>query len=153
LSYTVRFDIEEIPVTGIKTGGVKGINLKDEDFLAAVNVIEENSEKDVIVVTQRGAIKRMSLSEIEQTGRAKRGLVILKELKKNPHRIFDVSVVHQDDTIVMSTIKQVQETMAVSDLPISDRYSNGSLKFDVNSDGDLLFVKILHPEQDENKEQ
>lgn len=152
LSYTVRFGLDEIPVTGIKTGGVKGINLKEGDVLAAVNVIDENSGQDVIVVTQRGAIKRMSLSEIERSGRAKRGLVILKELKKNPHRIFNVSVANPDDTVLMATKKQVRETMQVSELAQTDRYSNGSLKVDIENDGELLFVKIIHPSKQENNE-
>ena len=43
LSYTLRFKIEEIPVTGVKTAGVKGINLKEEDYLVAVNILEPDS--------------------------------------------------------------------------------------------------------------
>jgi topoisomerase IV subunit A len=148
LSYTVRFNMEEIPITGVKTGGVKGINLKDDDILAAVNVIEKDAKQDVLVVTHRGAIKRMSISEIERTGRAKRGLVILKELKTNPHRIFNVSVVNEEDSVLVATKKQVQEKFAISELTKADRYSNGSLKFDINNDGELLFVKILKPIQE-----
>ncbi|WP_016838100.1 DNA topoisomerase IV subunit A [Ureibacillus thermosphaericus] len=148
LSYTVRFNMEEIPITGVKTGGVKGINLKDDDILAAVNVIEKDAKQDVLVVTHRGAIKRMSISEIERTGRAKRGLVILKELKTNPHRIFNVLVVNKEDSVLVVTKKQVQEKFAISELTKADRYSNGSLKFDINNDGELLFVKILKPIQE-----
>lgn len=148
LSYTVRFNMEEIPITGVKTGGVKGINLKDDDLLAAVNVIEKDAKQDVLVVTHRGAIKRMSISEIERTGRAKRGLVILKELKTNPHRIFNVLVVNEEDSVLVATKKQVQEKFAISELTKADRYSNGSLKFDINNDGELLFVKILKPIQE-----
>ncbi|MEK4284743.1 MULTISPECIES: DNA topoisomerase IV subunit A [Ureibacillus] len=148
LSYTVRFNMEEIPITGVKTGGVKGINLKDDDILAAVNVIEKDAKQDVLVVTHRGAIKRMSISEIERTGRAKRGLVILKELKTNPHRIFNVLVVNEEDSVLVVTKKQVQEKFAISELTKADRYSNGSLKFDINNDGELLFVKILKPIQE-----
>jgi len=140
--------MEEIPITGVKTGGVKGINLKDDDILAAVNVIEKDAKQDVLVVTHRGAIKRMSISEIERTGRAKRGLVILKELKTNPHRIFNVLVVNEEDSVLVVTKKQVQEKFATSELTKADRYSNGSLKFDINNDGELLFVKILKPIQE-----
>ena len=37
--------MEELPVTGVKTGGVKGINLKEDDHLVAVNVIEKDLNK------------------------------------------------------------------------------------------------------------
>lgn len=150
-SYTLRFKIDEIPVTGVRTAGVKGLNLKEEDYLVSVNILEPDSDQDVIVVTHRGAIKRMNVSEIELSTRAKRGVVILKELKSNPHRIFNVSVVDLHDTVTLTTTKQLQETIEVSKLTRSDRYSNGSLKFDTNADGELLFVKI-QPKEEETKE-
>src|SRR5690606_25363564 len=150
-SYTLRFKIDEIPVTGVRTAGVKGLNLKEEDYLVSVHILEPDSDQDMIVVTHRGAIKRMNESKIELSTRAKRGVVILKELKSNPHPIFNVSVVDLHDTVTLTTTKQLQETIEVSKLTRSDRYSNGSLKFDTNADGELLFVKI-QPKEEETKE-
>ncbi|MDM5333625.1 DNA topoisomerase IV subunit A [Ureibacillus composti] len=142
LSYTLRFNLDEIPVTGVKTGGVKGINLKDDDQLVSINILESGEEQEVFVVTQRGAVKRMSVSEIESSNRAKRGVVILKELKANPHRILKVMVVEKTDSITLLTDKQIQETINVSDLSKADRYSNGSLRIDVANDGDIISVKV-----------
>src|SRR5690606_33706499 len=39
-SYTLQFKIDEIPVTGVRTAGVKGLNLKEEDYLVSVNILE-----------------------------------------------------------------------------------------------------------------
>ncbi|TSI09690.1 DNA topoisomerase IV subunit A [Lysinibacillus sp. BW-2-10] len=150
LSYSIRFDLEEIPVTGVKTGGVKGMNLKDGDYLKSVNILNNETNEDVIVVTQRGAIKRMSISEVEKSSRAKRGVVILKELKSNPHRIFAVKVVSTDSLVHLETEKHVQETIEVSNLSRADRYSNGSLKIDVTNDGELTFVKVVSKTQTES---
>lgn len=149
LSHTLRFDLEEIPVTGVKTGGVKGINLKDDDYLVAVNVLDKNIEQEVFVITHRGAVKRMSVSEIEASTRGKRGVVILKELKANPHRIFNVIVVDKKDQILIVTDKQIQETIRIADLSKADRYSNGSLRIDVSGDGELSYViKLKHKENE-----
>ena len=41
-----------------------------------------------MIVTQRGSVKRMKLDEFEITSRAKRGVVILRELKANPHHVI-----------------------------------------------------------------
>ncbi|SOC22527.1 DNA topoisomerase IV subunit A [Ureibacillus xyleni] len=142
LSYSIRFDLEELPITGVKTGGVKGMNLKEGDILAAVNVLK-SGEEDVIIVTHRGAIKRMNVSEIEKSSRAKRGVVTLKELKSNPHRIYTVKVVSTSDTVLLETEKRVQEQVKVTDLSKADRYSNGSLKIDITNDGNLSLVKII----------
>ena len=135
--YSLRFDIEELPVTGVKTSGVKGINLKDEDLLVSVNLLIEGNQ-DVVVVTHRGAIKRMNVSEVEKISRAKRGVVILKELKANPHRVFAVKLMDTKATLLLETVKNHKEIIELKTLSRADRYSNGSLKIDVTNDGELL---------------
>ena len=142
-SYSIRFDMEELPVTGIRTAGVKGIQLKDGEYLAAANILELGAEQDIVIVTQRGAVKRMSVSEIEPGNRAKRGVVTLKELKSNPHRVFAIVVVKVSDTILLETEKGVQEEIRVVNLSRADRYSNGSLRVDTAGDGKLVRVVVL----------
>jgi len=135
--------MEELPVTGVKTAGVKGILLKDGEYLAAANILEPGAEQEVVIVTQRGAVKRMSVSEIEQGNRAKRGVVTLKELKANPHRVFTMIVVNPTDTILLETEKGIQEEIQVGSLSRADRYSNGSLRVDTAGDGKLARVAVI----------
>lgn len=142
-SYTIRFTAEELPVTGVKTGGVKGIVLKDGEYLAAANLISPESNQELVVVTQRGAIKRMLLSEIEVGNRAKRGVVILKELKSNPHRVYAVLLATAQNHVLLETERGVQETIHVLNLSRADRYSNGSLKVDTAVDGALVRAVLL----------
>ena len=137
-SYTIRFPIAELPVTGVKTAGVKGILVKEGEHLAAVVILNPQQEQELIVVTQRGAVKRMLLNEIEIGNRAKRGVVILKELKANPHRIFTVLVVNFRNSIIIETEKGVQESILVTSLTRADRYSNGSLRIDTETDGTII---------------
>lgn len=142
-SFSIRFDMEELPITGVKTAGVKGILLKDGEYLAAANILEPGAEQEVVIVTQRGAVKRMSVSEIEQGNRAKRGVVTLKELKANPHRVFTMIVVNPTDTILLETEKGIQEEIQVGSLSRADRYSNGSLRVDTAGDGKLARVAVI----------
>lgn len=134
-SYTIRFPMEDLPVTGVKTAGVKGIIVKEGEYLAAVALLKPDQEQELVIVTQRGAVKRMLLSELELGNRAKRGVVILKELKSNPHRIFTILVVNFRNTVTIETEKGVQETISVTSLTRADRYSNGSLRIDTEGDG------------------
>lgn len=142
-SYSIRFDMEELPVTGVKTAGVKGIQLKDGEYLAAANILEPGGEQDIVIVTHRGAVKRMSVAEIDPGNRAKRGVVTLKELKSNPHRIFAIVVVNVSDTILLETEKGLQEEIRVVNLSRADRYSNGSLRIDTVGDGKLVRAVVL----------
>ena len=85
----------------------------------------------------------MNVSEIELGNRAKRGVVTLKELKSNPHRVFAIVVVNTSDTIVLETEKGVQEEIKIVNLSRTDRYSNGSLRIDTVGDGALVRVAVL----------
>ncbi|MFF5995047.1 DNA topoisomerase IV subunit A [Lysinibacillus sp. KU-BSD001] len=141
-SYSIRFVMEELPVTGVRTAGVKGMQLKEGEYLAAANVLNPGAEQDIVIVTQRGAVKRMNVAEIELSNRAKRGVVTLKELKTNPHRVYAIVVVKVSDTIVLETEKGVQEEIQIVNLSRTDRYSNGSLRIDTVGDGKLVRVAV-----------
>ncbi|SDN10761.1 topoisomerase-4 subunit A [Psychrobacillus sp. OK028] len=136
-SYSVRFSLDEVPITGVKTAGVKAINLKDGDYVVSVNPISLQSTEDIMLITQRGAVKKMTLSEIEVGVRAKRGVLTLRELKSNPHRVFDVFLVEKNDQLVIETDNGA-ETIEVNSFRPSDRYSNGSFVIDTEKDGPLV---------------
>ncbi|WP_075617852.1 DNA topoisomerase IV subunit A [Paenisporosarcina indica] len=133
--YAVRFNMQEVQVTGVKTGGVKGINLKDDDIVANATIIPVDVRGDLFLVTHRGAVKKMSLKEFEQGGRAKRGVVVLRELKSNAHRVVGVMYVQNQDQVVIETSKGVRETVETKPIRVSDRYSNGSFTIDTDKDG------------------
>jgi topoisomerase-4 subunit A len=93
-SFTLCFEEEEVSNMGLKAAGVKGINLKDGDYLVSgITVDELSSIADLHLGTQRGADKKIDTSLLEKTSRARRGIKIVKELKTNPHRIVDVHIV------------------------------------------------------------
>lgn len=140
-SYAIRFELDEIQVTGIKTAGVKAMNLKDGDFIQAANVIPKHHKGKVMIVTQRGAVKKMALDEVELGNRALRGVLTLRELKKNPHRICAVVYVEEGEGILITTEKGVQEELREDQYRLADRFSNGSYAVDVDTDGEIIHVQ------------
>ena len=138
--YGLWFTEDEVSVVGARAAGVKGVNLKDGDFVASGQVLEE---KDVLVlVTQRGSIKRMNRSEFEKTSRAKRGVLMLRELKKKPHRIAGLLACSYHDQITLQTEKGITEEMLVKEIKLHDRYSNGSFIIDEDEAGEVTDVWI-----------
>ncbi|WP_251550607.1 DNA topoisomerase IV subunit A [Neobacillus muris] len=133
--YSLWFNEEEISIVGVRAAGVKGINLKDGDYVVAGQMIDADSRKSIVTVTQRGAIKRMKLSEFERASRAKRGVIILRELKANPHRIVGFVAASETDELFVQTEKGYLETLKAGDIRYSDRYSNGSFILDEGENG------------------
>lgn len=152
--YALRFNIEEVPLVGAKAAGVKAINLKDDDVLAAAFVVQADS---MYLLTQRGSLKRMAMEEIPATSRANRGLQVLRELKSKPHRVFAAgNVVTGDEDLDLfsqaSTANQTLQIMSnkgtvydvlLADLSLSERTSNGSFISDTISDEEVFSAEII----------
>jgi topoisomerase IV subunit A len=138
--YALWFHEEEISIVGVRAAGVKGMNLKDGDFVVGGKVITPDSKETIVITTQRGSIKRMKQKEFEKSTRAKRGVVILRELKANPHRIVGFAVANDDDTIFIQTEKGHIETVVTSEIRLNDRYSNGSFILDENDNGKVTTI-------------
>ncbi|KMY49862.1 DNA topoisomerase IV subunit A [Peribacillus loiseleuriae] len=135
LGFSLWFDEEEISPIGVRAAGVKGINLKDGDFVTGGKILEKGTSEAILIVTQRGSVKKMKLTEFDKSTRAKRGLVMLKELKANPHRVIGLETVIPSDTIFIETEKGVIESIHVSGLRYTDRYTTGSFVVDESEAG------------------
>ncbi|MBC2173557.1 DNA topoisomerase IV subunit A [Listeria booriae] len=133
--YGLRYAVSEVPVSGARTAGVKAINLKAGDFVAGAVVIAPDEKKDLVLITQRGSAKRMKLSEFEPISRAKRGLLMLRELKNSPHRFISLDLADNSDIIHIATNKEVVVDLNVANLRVTDRYSNGSFIMDEQLEG------------------
>lgn len=145
--YALWFQEEEISIVGVRAAGVKGINLKDGDTVVGGKIIMPESDQTIVISTQRGAVKRMKLKEFEKSTRAKRGVVILRELKANPHRIMGFVVAHDQDTIFIQTEKGHIETIKAEEIRYSDRYSNGSFILDEGDNGKVTTVWKVEAEE------
>ncbi|PLR95269.1 DNA topoisomerase IV subunit A [Bacillus sp. T33-2] len=137
LGYALWFNEEEAAPIGIRAAGVKGMNLKEGDFVIGGKVIDDPVKQSVIITTQRGAAKRMKLSEFEKSSRAKRGVVMLRELKSNPHRVTGFEVVKGEDLVFVQTEKAQAVSFPAAELRFSDRYSNGSFLVDESETGKI----------------
>ena len=145
--YALWFHEEEISLVGARAAGVKGMNLKDGDYLVGGKIIAPETKQAIVIATQRGAVKKMKLKEFEKTSRAKRGVVILRELKANPHRIIGFILGDDRDKIYLQTEKGITESLEVSGLKNSDRYSNGSFILDEDESGKVAHIwKVEAPE-------
>jgi topoisomerase-4 subunit A len=122
--YGLAFPTEEVPIVGVKAAGVKGMKLKD-DYLVSANMFDFNQDEYITVITDKGTAKRVRLNEFELLSRARRGLQIVREVKTNPYKVLKTFVVDNKEFIGIKN--DDIKTMKLTELPIADRYSTGSL--------------------------
>lgn len=134
--FGLRYPLAEVPIVGAKAGGVKSINLKDGDYVVNGILFEAEVPKtEVILVTQRGSVKKMNIHDFDSLGRAKRGLLVLRELKNNPHRVAFLLDGEKNQEYIILTEKDNAFDLSSTSYQISDRYSNGSFILDEATDG------------------
>ncbi|MGO3837399.1 MAG: DNA topoisomerase IV subunit A [Vagococcus sp.] len=141
--FGLYYDLIEVPVVGPKTAGVKAINLKELDYVVGGFILNKWDKNTLTIITQRGSAKRMKVSELSKLGRAKRGLMILRELKKNPHRVFSAIINTQNVSLVIQTETGREYKINPNELPVNDRQSNGSYIIDEKNDGLVTAVQTL----------
>ena len=140
--FGLRYELSEVPVVGTVASGVKAINLRKDDFVAGAMVYSpEHKVVSAFLATQRGAVKRFNVLEVSMLTRAKRGLMVLRELKSNPHRVvyLDGNISSKQEYVIVSTNGEMKEIRPM-DLSLVDRTSNGS---SLLNDADGLTKTVL----------
>ena len=121
--YGLWYNTNEISVIGLKAAGVKSINLKNDEVVSGM--LFDDNEEYISIVTDKGTGKRLKLTEFEKGSRANRGLLLMKEIKSNPSKIVKVYITNTKKEINIVTTKETK-TVKLNEMPIMDRYSNGS---------------------------
>ena len=122
LGYGLKYKTEEIPVTGLRSAGVKSISLKN-DFVVSAHIY--GNEDMLTVITAKGTAKRVRLLEFETTSRARKGVLLVRDVKTNPYYIYKTFIINNKTMLTYKT-KDELINIKITEFPIADRYSTGS---------------------------
>ena len=120
--YGLWFDKDDVPVVGLRTSGVKAINLKDDEVVSSDNF--SISDEYITVILDKGTAKRVRIKDFDKQTRARRGLMIIKEVKTNPYHVIKSFILNNKEHF--GIINGDINIMKPTELPIMDRYSTGS---------------------------
>ena len=121
--YGLSYKVEEIPLVGPKTSGVKGMKLKN-DHVVSVNNFSYEEDEFLTVITDKGTGKRVRLEEFPESTRARRGLQVIREVKNNPYKVINSYTTTNKENIGLKNNEIIE--IKVTELPITDRYSTGT---------------------------
>ncbi len=121
--YSLWYSTSEVPITGLKSSGVKSIKLKDDKVVSG-QLFNMNDEY-ITIFTNKMTAKRVKIEELEKSSRARRGILIIREVKTNPHKITKVFISNSKDKFGIVTLNGIN-MLKNSEIPINDRHSTGS---------------------------
>lgn len=91
----IRFKEEEVRAMGRQAGGVRGIKLKDDDFVVGLEIISPETTKDILFATSKGYGKRVS---VENFRIAHRGGVGVRTIPTDTRNGVVIGLVLVSDT-------------------------------------------------------
>lgn len=102
----VMCETREVRSIGRTARGVKGITLNENDVLVCANVIPADT-KEILTVSDKGYIKRTSISEFSVTGRGTKGVKI-QGLASDDKLVSFGAICDQRELIVVSSNAQIK---------------------------------------------
>lgn len=119
--FGLQYSILDIPETGLKTKGVKGINFASQDQLAAFAL--SPIAQQWIVFLKEGKMKRMHVDEFAKASRPAKGNRLYKAIKSNPGHILTLLDCEKDHILYEEDEKKVIKSHEVPIMNASQTYS------------------------------
>lgn len=135
----LKYNTSEIPVVGLRTSGVKSINLNDKDEVISAFVVS-NSKEYVTLFTDRNTAKRVKIDEIPKTTRAKKGSSIIKSPKTKTYNLF--KGFNTNSKTIFGILDGDIGYMKSSDINIMDKQSVGSTITKKNIEDIFIVTKL-----------
>ena len=120
---SIRFSEEQVRSIGRTAMGVRGVRLKDDDYVVEM-VAAANEESTVLIVTQNGYGKRTLLANYPLQGRAGKGVIAIKTSTRNGPVVATKMVTEDDELIIVNSNGMVTR-MAVNDIRTIGRTTQG----------------------------
>lgn len=121
--YGLWYDLKEVPITGLRTSGVKAMSLKNDYVINGL--IFDPNEEFITVITNRGTGKRLRLASLEKKTRNRKGLLLIREVKNKPYQLIKIFITDVKKIIGIKTVNDLVY-LKINDLTIMDRYSTGN---------------------------
>lgn len=124
-----RYSLDLVPSVGCKSQGVKALNLAKEDELASACILQKDKNA-VVVLEEKGGMKRIKVQDLSVTSRPVKGEMLCKKLKTNPYHIQDIYSVSTYD--VLSFMDPELLTIACRDISLMSKEATFSNPLELN---------------------
>ena len=148
----IRFSESNVRVMGRTARGVRGIRLKDGDYVAGVCVVDDS--KRLLCVTENGFGKRSPFDDFRLMKNRGGGGVACYNITEKSGILTGIAAVTDEDDIMMITDSGVIIRTPVAGIPERSRSAGGVIVMRLGEDQKLVnFTVVAHIENEENGEE
>ena len=146
---SIRFRESDVRSMGRAAGGVRGIELRDDDSVVAMEVLQPAGS--ILSVTEQGYGKRTDLSEYRLQTRGGVGIINIQTSDRNG-KVVGIVQVSDDDELMLITQQGKILRMASSGIRIIGRSTQGVRLIDIEGDDRAVSIaRLAEREVDELK--
>lgn len=149
LGYAVTFKETEVRVMGRTAAGVRGIRLRDQDYVVGSDILAAQSE--VLVISEQGYGKRTAASEYPIKGRGGKGIKTANITAKNGH-LAGITTVKGDEDIMVITSNGVMIRFEVANVSQTKRATMGVRLIKINAAEQVSTMAKVDHEQNDSEE-
>jgi DNA gyrase subunit A len=130
----IRYNEDEVRPMGRSARGVKAISLRPQDFLIGFDVVDSDSDVDLLMITNDGYGKRTKISEFRVQGRGGLGLIGIK-FKTPKSQLACLTMIETDEEFMIATSQGVIVRQKAQDVSLQGRMATG-VKVQAMADND-----------------
>ncbi len=136
----IRFDETDVRPMGRTAYGVRGITLRDDDAVVAMEVVREGGT--MLTVTQSGYGKRTELEEYRLQSRGGVGIINIQTSERNG-KVVGMAYVHDDDELMLISQQGMILRMVAKDVRSIGRATQGVRLLGVEEGDQVVSVARL----------
>ncbi|MBQ8398134.1 MAG: DNA gyrase subunit A [Clostridia bacterium] len=145
----VRFSEENVRAMGRTARGVRGVSLRDDDYVVGAAIVDET--KHLITITEGGYGKRTPFEDFRAM-RTRGGFgVICHNISEKTGRLTGIAAVGEDDDLMMITDTGTIIRTPASDIPVYSRSAGGVIVMRLADDAKLVNFTSVSREADSDE--
>jgi DNA gyrase subunit A len=145
----IRFDETDVRPMGRNAYGVRGISLREDDEVVAMDVVREGAT--LLTVAQNGYGKRTELEEYRLQSRGGVGIINIQTTDRNG-KVVGIAYVHDDDQLMLISQQGMILRMKAGDIRTIGRATQGVRLIEMEEGDAVVSVAKLAEKEDENGE-
>jgi DNA gyrase subunit A len=148
--WAIRFREENVRPMGRTARGVRGIKLRDSDFVVGMAVVSRDTPATLLTVCERGFGKRTPTSDYPTKNRGGKGVITIKTTERNG-QVVGLRIVTDEDDLMLITDRGKLIRMPADGIPTIGRNTQGVRLIRLEEDEVVVAMERM-AERDEGAE-
>ena len=148
---SIRFNETDMRTQGRNTIGVRGIRLREGDYVVSLAVVHDDAAH-LLVVAENGLGKRTAFSEYRLQSRGGIGLKTMNCTEKTGKVVSATTVTDEDELMIMTSAGQ-SVRIKVNTIRETGRATQGVKLITLNANESIQDISLVIPDDDEEEEE